>query len=409
MLDPYRPKAPSQEIALLDTVRRLGKSRANRIGVCIHLSNLTPNNKREHYIRIATEIFIHSVSAFEGQFFRLHNDDLVFLAKGISFERLDNAVNRIRVLFIEDPLTQYESSAEGAKRFCTWYDFEHDYEPLLEKAYSLLNLAEEYVRKQELDTPIDSDLLVAPIRLEMLFRLEQALERIDITNIVRRQTVCSVIDGLSPEPLFDEMFVSIEDLQTITTPGFNLCSNKWLFQYLTSALDKRVMAMLIRDGIQTERPFSLNLNVDTVLSPDFGRFESVITPQLRGRLVIEMNKIDVFADMGAFLFARDYLHDKGFRICLDGLTHHTLPYYDRERLGFDLIKIYWTPGSIDEMKQEMMPTVRNIVMEAGQSRTILCRCDSEQAIKIGQSLGIVMFQGRHVEGLLNINKRLLLN
>ncbi len=401
MLDPYRPKAPSQEIAFLDCVRRLGKSRAGRIGVIVHLSHLAPSLKRWSFYRIATETFIECISSFSGQFFRLYNDDIVFLASGATLEQLDNAVNRIRVLFSGDPLAQFDTYGQGVKEFCTWYDLRKDYDKLLKDATGILSQAEEFVKRQKDGASPSEDAAIAPIRPELLVRLEDTLAKADLTNVVRRQTVCGLFEDQPPEPLFDETFVSIEELQKTAIPGIDLLSDRWLFRYLTGTLDKRVMSVLMRDGVRASRPFSLNLNVATVLSPEFSRFEASIIPQLRGRLVVEMNKIDVFADMGAFLFARDYLHNRGFRICLDGLTHHTLPYYDRERLGFDLIKIYWTPGSIDEMKDSMIPSVRSIVMEAGQSRTILCRCESAKAIAIGQSLGIVMFQGRYVEALLN--------
>ncbi|MDD5587151.1 MAG: EAL domain-containing protein [Alphaproteobacteria bacterium] len=386
---------------LLDTVRRLENLRADRVAVHIHLSSLTSSNKRNHYLRIATELFITCISAYEGQLFSLGNNDLVFLAKSAPVDTLDNAVNRLRVLFCEDPLAQQNDGNGDQPRFCTWYSLDRDYDTLLEAAQNLLQKAEEARQRPELDPHIDTTKLLEPIRPEILAKLEQVLERADVSNLIRRQTICTVVEEQKPQPLFEEIFVSIEDLQGITSPSANLLADRWLFQYLTQTLDRRVINLLIRDGVNTSRPFSLNLNVATVLSPLFARFEAIITPQLKGRLVIEMNKLDVFSDMGAFLFARDYLHDRGFRICLDGLTHHTLPYYDRERLGFDLIKIYWTPGSIDDMRQEMLPAIRNIVMEAGQARTILCRCDGPRAIEIGQSLGIIMFQGRYIEGLIN--------
>lgn len=401
MLHPYRSRAPAQEIALLDYVQRLGRNRENRIGVHIHLSGLLNAHKRGHYIRIATDLFITLISAYEGQFFKFDNHDIIFIAKNITVEVLDNAVNRMRVLFSEDPLTQFDPAYRKSP-FCSWYKLEKDYDKLLELAKKILNDAEQARLRPDLSPEAGAYRLLTPATLEVMTQVEKALERADVSSMVRRQTVCALTENQPPDPLFQEYFVSIEDLQVTLMPGVDLLADRWLFQCLTSTLDKRVMSMLVRDGLSSASPFSLNLNVQTVLSPEFARFESVITPQLRGRLVIEMNKIDVFADMGAFLFARDYLHDKGFRICLDGLNHHTLTYYDRSSLGFDLIKIYWTPDSIGDMRPEMMPSVRNKVMEAGQARTILCRCDDARAIEIGQSLGIVMFQGRYVDSLLNL-------
>lgn len=397
-------RPPAQETLLVDFVKRLDKFRRGRVGAQIHLSSLIPAYKRSNYIRIAIETFSSSLAAFEGQLFTLENNDLFYIAKNATNDMLEPAVSRLRMLFSEDPLVQFQEAREGEQPFCTWYNLENDYDAMLQMAQNLLNKAEMARENPEFHPGFDPSKLMSPIRPEILARLEQALVQADLSNVVRRQTVCTLIEHQPPQPLFEEIFVSIEDLQSIATPGVDLLANRWLFQYLTQALDRRVMTMLMRDGIASSRPFSLNLNVATILSPDFARFESIITPQLRGRLVIEMNKLDVFSDMGAYLFARDYLHDRGFRICLDGLTHHTLPYYDRMRLGFDLIKIYWTPDSLDGMMADRIPDIRSIVMESGQARTILCRCENEEAIEMGQNLGIVMFQGRHVERMLGSSR-----
>jgi len=389
--------APTQEMALLDHIERLDKLRAGRTALHIRFSCLSPYNRRPDYIRIATETFENAIRLLDGQLFILSNADILYIARNVPVSTLDGAVNKLRVLFSEDPVLQYIDT--HTQQFCSWYHLDKDYENLLDIAKNLLKEAEINRELGVSNNALAEVSAYSPIRPELLARLEQTLSKADVSNVVRRQMACTIIDNVPLQPLFEEIYVSIDDLQQITTPDVDLMANRWLFQYLTQTLDKRVMAMMIRDGIRSDRPFSLNLNVASVLTPDFARFEQAITPQLRGRLVIEFNKLDVFSDMGAFIFARDYLRDHGFRLCLDGLTHHTLPYYDRTRLGFDLIKIYWTPDSIDNMLPEMIPEIRHIVMDAGQARTILCRCETERSVEIGQQLGIVMFQGRHVDKL----------
>lgn len=390
----YRP--PSQETMLADLVQRLGRLRAGRIAIHLHFSKLSSAYNRERYLRIATDSFAALVSGFEGHLFQLANGDVFFIAKDVTLTILEASVARIQNLFSQDPLLE-SFTIKGESQFCTWYDLEKDYDSLLLEAHEIVKQAESE-KTQAARTVVSPD--IVPIRPEILSRIEHSLETVDVTNIARRQTVCTLIDDMIPQPLFEEIFISIGDLQNIVAPDINIGSNTWLFRYLTQTLDHRVMLMLIRDGVTSTRPFSLNLNVNTILTPDFAKFEATITPQLRGRLVIELDKLDVFSDMGAFLFARDYLHDHGFRLCLDGITHHNLPYFNRDTLGFDLIKLNWTPNSFDDMLPSMMPAIRKLVMEAGQAHTILCRCDDERAINLGHELGIVMFQGRQVDRLL---------
>lgn len=45
---------------------------------------------------------------------------------------------------------------------------------------------------------------------------------------------------------------------------------------------------------------SINLNVSTLLSPDFLTFDSNVKAGQRGTIVLELQKIDIFADLGAF-------------------------------------------------------------------------------------------------------------
>jgi EAL domain-containing protein (putative c-di-GMP-specific phosphodiesterase class I) len=147
---------------------------------------------------------------------------------------------------------------------------------------------------------------------------------------------------------------------------------------------------------------SINLNIATLLSPEFLVFDDNLKAGMRGTIVLELQKIDIYADLGAYLFARDFAHDRGYRICIDGLNHLTLPFVDRERLGADLVKLNWDP----EMSHPPhVAALRAAVERASPSRVVLCRCESRQAIDFGQSLGVSLFQGRFVEALLTEENR----
>jgi len=385
----------SQEKMLFDQIIRLSKLRSGRTGVCVHFSKLSNAYQRDKFKEIAIEAFNSYVSGFEGIIFPLKDGDLFFLAKDVTQSALETVVERIKCLFSQDPLIA-EQRADGKSKFCTYYNLETEYDELLDWIKNLVNIVELKIKNTEDLNIIEQ----SPLKPGILARLQESLRSVDVTNVARRQTVCTLIENTDPKPLFEEIFISIKALEEIVAPNVNIVSNKWLFQHLTNTLDFRIMDMLVRDGINFQRPFSLNLNVQTILSPEFSRFEDAITPQLKGRLVIEINKIDVISDMGSYLFAKDYLHDHGFRICLDGITHHTIPFFNKSKLGFDLVKLYWTPNALDIILPSMKPDLRNIIMEIGQAHVILCRCDNETAIETGQELGIVMFQGHEVDKIM---------
>ena len=154
------------------------------------------------------------------------------------------------------------------------------------------------------------------------------------------------------------------------------------------------------DDRTLEGDISINLNVSTILTPEFLVFDDNVKAGMRGTIVLELQKVDIFADLGAYLFARDFAHDRGYRICIDGLNYHQLPFVDRERLGADLIKLVWDRSLTDE-KDKKTEVLRRI----GITRIILCRCDDQAAIEFGHSIGITLFQGRHIETLIQGDPR----
>jgi len=110
--------------------------------------------------------------------------------------------------------------------------------------------------------------------------------------------------------------------------------------------------------------------------------------------------------MGAYMFARDFMRERGYRICLDGLNHLTLQFIDRDRLGLDLLKLIWTPDMADDVTGTRATELKEHVDRCGRARIILSRCDSDEAVRFGQSLGITMYQGRYVDRLLANERRL---
>ncbi len=396
-------RAPTAEYALYDYAERLEKHRRGRTAIHIHLSKLQPHNRREHHIRIATNTFESLVRYFDGQLFVLRNNDIVFVARDVPIEKIDDAVLRLRYLFSEDPLAQYADQESGDVGFCTWYLLERDYARFLALARhfyerSMVLHAEKRLKEAATGQPVLDRKPLNPLQLG---KLEEALQHTNLASLIRNQPICAYSPGMPPKVIFHELYVAIAELEEALMPGVQITANRWLFQYLTLTLDKRMLAHLERENAHLERAFSINLNIATVLAPDFHRFDQNISSNLRGRLVIEFQKMDVFSDMGAYLFARDYLHDRGYRVCLDGLTHLTLPYMDRDRLGLDMMKMYWSPELVGLKNSDTFARLRDNVGAGGPTRIILSRCDNDEAISCGHSLGINMFQGRAMDLILS--------
>lgn len=395
---------PGQETLLLDYIRKLERHRRGRRAVVIRLSALQAVHRRDHHVRIASSNFEPLVKQLKGQIFALSNADLVLIFKESAVDEVEAQVVKLRFMFSDDPL-MVDEGAEGRPFFADWFLLERDYDTLLQFAQRAAY--EEQQRRQQdvveqvkVEGPQRTVTRGEPLSPDMLARMEEHLARADLANMLRRQAICAIVGKAPPQPVFYELFVSIGDLRETLMPGVNLASSPWLFQQLTETLDRRVLSLLNKHDDRTiAGDISINLNVQTLLSPEFLAFDDNIKANMRGTIIVELQKVDVFADLGAFLFARDFAHDRGYRICIDGVTMDTLPFVDRDRLGLDLVKIVWSPG----MATGKLPNgadLESYVRRTGPSRVILCRCDDQSAVDLGTGIGVTLFQGRHIEAMI---------
>ncbi len=397
--NPPPARAASQESLLLDYLHRLERHRKERRAAHIHLSGLLAANRRDHHMRIAANTFEGLGKMMLAQVFPLGNSDLMVIYKAAAQEEVESAIVKLRFLFSDDPLV-IEDAQGRMGTFCTWYDLEREYEVLLTLGQKMMQ--EEQARRQAEQERAGMEFRAqqkpkgSPFTPELLARVETALGQADLANLMRRQAVCAIVGKAPPQPVFHELFISIADLRQTLMPSVNMNSSPWLFQQLTETLDRRVLSLLNKHDDRTlEGDISINLNVSTILSPEFLVFDDNVKAGMRGTIVLELQKVDIFADLGAYLFARDFAHDRGYRICIDGLTYSQLPFVDRERLGADLIKLVWDPSLAEEREKKT-----DVLKRIGITRIILCRCDTPSAIEYGHATGITLFQGRHVESTL---------
>ncbi len=395
----------SQEYLLLDYAQRLDRHREGRRGVHVHLSRLKPQNRRDHHIRIAVNTVEDFVAAFEGQIFQLGNADIVFVTRGANLQQLDDMVMRLRYLFSEDPLTLADPDDVGGHgKFATLYNIEGQYKKFIDMAERVFE--DERTRQKRLaqmaaetgDTVEDSR---RPLKPQQLGRLEEFLERADLSSVLRRQAVCAVSGDSDPKPIFNEVFISIVDLAKTVLPDVNLGANRWLFQHLTSVLDRRVLKMLARAEDSTlSSSFSINVNVQTVLAPEFLEFDASLRMGSRGTLVVELQVIDMLSDFASYHFAREFVKEKGYRICLDGVQAELLPLINRSHMGIDLVKLSCSAVFDDGGSSERRAEIAEEIDRIGKGRIILARCDNEAMVRTGQEMGITMFQGRYLDSVL---------
>jgi len=389
---------PTEESLLADHLRRLGENRGSVYGVHVHLSLLRPSNRQPNFIRIAARAFESLASQNDATLFKLSNDDLVVNCRDVPVDEVDGAIYKVRALFYEDPLTW---GADGGlnDRFTTWYDLAKaaDYSAFLAVAGNLATEAAE--RRQRAAAQATAAMPGPPLEPSNVSEIKRRLQDTRIADMIDQQLAITVGPAGAGEALFRETFVSMAELQKRIAPNVNLFGSTWLFQYLTEALDKRMLAVVARLGLATDKePISLNLNISTVMSREFQQFHRTVGVDASG-MVIEIQLIDVLADVGAFRTARDALQEQGYSVLIDGLGPLTLQYIDVGRFGADYVKIGWNREFVSKFAQDRIQEMRDLVEQAGSERVILARAESEEALKWALGLGIRRFQGRYIDRL----------
>ena len=397
-----RTGLPDHEELLLDYAERLRRHLQGRRAIHLHLSKLRSQNQRDHYLRIAANSFANLVNDHEGQLFRMQNNDLVVIVKNASVTQIDEVVLRIKYLFGDDPLI--DADGEDNVEFGTWYDLEREYDRFHGDVRALHRAYLERAGRQKTKPQTNEDVDVGPrqpLDPKHLGQMIDVISTSDLTSLLRRQTVCAILPGEPARPVFNEIFVSIDTLRKRVMPEIDLYADPWLFQHLTQVLDRRLLRALPDAERSVELPASVNINVATILSDDFASFERQFRIMTQKTLLFEFQCIDVFADLASFIFARDYLHGRGYRVCLDGLDHRTFPLIRRDELGVDMEKIYWDVNAREEILGDKSASFRDAVRATGAARVVLCRCDDSDALDFGHAHGITLFQGRYVESLLS--------
>ena len=402
--DPRAEQQPaSQEAILQDYAERLRRFRERRRAVHLQISRLRPENRRPHHLRIAQQAFEPLVQGYEGALFKLFNEDLVVTVNGAPKDRLDQVVDRLCGLFGEDPLFAADAPVSA---FVTHFDLEHDLEALIDLADRMERARQDQEAESAAGEPADglaADRPVqrSPLDPEGLRQMAEAIVQADLSNYSRRQLICVVIPGAPPQPVFRELFIAVAALGQTLLPNREILGNRWLFQYLTQILDLRVLAMLTKSNdILHEGHVAINLNVETATSAAFLKLDEALNKADRGKIIIEFQVIDVFADLARFAFARDFLRSRGYRVCLDGCSHLTLHHIDRRKLGVDFVKLAWSNALSDCLEGPQGDDLKAAVVRMGRQRIILNRCDAPEALEIGPRLGIDLYQGYHLDNLL---------
>lgn len=392
----------SSEVKLMEALNDIGDPVGWR-AVHFHLGDLLEQYQSDYQVKIAVNLVHDLLKSYMGGIFLMGDHSLVVLCYRMEKTLLGKLIFQLRYLYMDDPLA-YTEDGQDNPAFCTAYDLSRDWQAFHELATRRMAIAGRRAAKPE-ERPEgapEEKREHGDFSASKLAGIERDLRHADISRAIRRQSVCAVLPGVPVRRVFDELYIHIAHLRQMLKSEEDFLSNRWLFKYLTHILDERVIEMIrISPASYLERPISLNLNVETLLSTWFAEFDAAMKPAAKSSIILEIPVVDVFADMAAFLYARQEAQKLGYRVCLDGLTTRSFVNINREKLGFDLIKVQWNADVESDLMTKENRELAEAVKTTGANRIILCRCDNQQAVQYGQGMGISLFQGRHLDALLD--------
>jgi hypothetical protein len=403
MAEPEETKASdTPEQALLAAARRIAAARPSGGWAChIRLSHLPPQKLKENY-SFAVNILRSAVERFLGRVFLFGNSDIVVICWQTRRWQLRSAIASLQPLFDGEGRSAGKPSSQEPS-FATWWDLDQQSGDFLLFAERLASgrarsesVAPAAVEKAPPETAEPKGL--DPNKFAALVgRIKDA----NLGGAIRRQAICRLHASGKPQPLFEEVFVSIQELQRLFAPRLDLGLDHWLFRALTEVLDERVLAWLAAaESMNLIQRFALNLNLSTFASGAFAKFEARFGNQLRGRMVIEIEKSDLLANLPRFAAVQETLHAHGHLLCIDGLTGPDLAAIDYGRLTADYYKVGWHPDFL-AADGEARVGLERLAAQASPDKIILSHCSVEEAVRFGQELGLTLFQGWYLDSLLN--------
>ena len=299
-----RARAASLDVGeLVRIARECVASGTTRRVVLLRLSLLPPELARPHHRRLARAALDPLALADRARLFELENGDTVVIWRGEAPASVAQAKAAIAHLFADT-----ESGLDVNDLLV----------PLaLPQQCDLLFDAIAVSRSRSDAHPPRTQ---APLDPAALTRLEDSLARADVARFARRKGIYERRADGRFVLRWEKRFLSVAELTHALSPDHDAKGDPWLFRRLTRSLDRRMLALLAApDELRDAGPFGLNLNIASILSPEFLRLDAALPAALRGRVVIDMLPADVIADPAAYLFAREFAHARGYRLLLRGL------------------------------------------------------------------------------------------
>ncbi len=331
----------------------------------------------------------------QGKMFKLHNFDICLILRVESLRLFERIEVRLATI-LQNIFPTIGLAGLAIDNMAKWYPLETDVEAFYTRVQSVATVLDEFMSRRtrllrKATKSGGGENEMGAFDPNILAEIERAISRANVDSFIRNQPVCAVKAGSLPVPIFREVYISLDQLRRQFAQTIDLQSTPALFHHLARTLDQRLLRAIIGGYIGSNfGPFSINLTIQTILSPLFREFDERVN-QFAGRnqLIVEIQRYDVFWDYTEFKIACEFLRSNGYRILLDGITPNVLKLFTSMDIGADFIKMF---VHRDDMDDWLRPELAKLIAE-NAGIIIQGRCGTDQEGRIGADAGIEMFQG----------------
>ncbi len=359
--------------ALRELIRQSQMSGARRRAVVLHTDRLPPPLARPHHVQLARQALQELATADRARSFELSRGRFAIVWRGSGDAALALARTALGHLLSGQPKGQSPALGE----LLTLYD-------LPEQAAWLHEVLCD--RQEPSGQPV---LGSTPLDTRLLARLEAGLSQADLARFIHWRPVMA-LPGNGMPPAWEERVFALDELAAAVCPGRELRSDPWLFRRLTRTLDQRMLTMLAMPReLRGRGPFAVNLNVASLLSPEFLGFDQALPSALRGQVILNLRAADMLSDPATFTFARNFAVARSYRLALAGATPAMLNVLDTGSAGISIVKLAWEAASVRGLNEVTALLPRT-------SLIVLTGLNSESAVQSAMREGFSLGQGRAV-------------
>ena len=325
----------------LSALDRIAKNSMGYAVLYVNISKLKPKHRHPEFVKIFAKLFDSVVGTTKGSFFILSNGDFVILGRDITQETVDVAVKQLREGLSSDPIVHSGESSE----FAVVYEFPEYFSEFYGYIEKMMKTSEQADVQEYVP-------LKRAVEANEIENVIARLDDFDVAEIVKRQSVVRIKGGGKFSVMFQEFFVAVKDLSRQFDEQLDLVANRWLFLYLTQALDKKTLSAFFAANL-TKWPseISINLNLSSVFSREFVNFAKNFLKEGQ-KVIVEVQPMDVFNNLPLYFEAKEILRKGGHKLLIDALSPSSLKMLNLKNLDPDFIKIIWERRIEDDEDNE---------------------------------------------------------